>query len=181
MSESTNSKGYRSSRASILNSVVQIQNVRNPDLCPLLLSIRDLYHPSPVASGFFCIWILFSPGSFCIMSFPSESFPIRTVFYSVSVTWVLLHSDFRHSVGLKGLSHEMYLAFDDLVLGLSRGRGHFLKLFRCSNDFILQNTCHQKRNPSRGTVPLSFYIQGSGAEYSVSTGYTGRQHAIFMR
>ncbi len=33
---------------------------------------------------------------------------------------------------LKGLSHEMDLAFDDnvwLVLGLNRGRGHFFLIF----------------------------------------------------
>ncbi len=34
-------------------------------------------------------------------------------------------------VYLKGLSHEMDLAFDDMY-------GYFFIFFRCSNDFILQ-------------------------------------------
>jgi hypothetical protein len=44
-------------------------------------------------------------------------------------------------VNLKGLSHEMDLAFDDMCMVSFRpklGTGPFLKFFRCSNDFITQ-------------------------------------------
>jgi hypothetical protein len=42
------------------------------------------------------------------------------------------------TIPLKGLSHEMDLAFDDmygywLVLGLNRGRGNFFKIFQLLN------------------------------------------------
>ncbi len=44
------------------------------------------------------------------------------------------HTNEKKYNALKGLSHEMNLAFDDmydvwLVLGLSRGRGHSLNLY----------------------------------------------------
>jgi hypothetical protein len=49
---------------------------------------------------------------------------------------------------LKGLSHEMDLAFDDmlwLVLGINRGRGHLIKIFWCANDFINKKCIYCER------------------------------------
>ncbi len=42
---------------------------------------------------------------------------------------------------IKGLSHEMDLAFEKnewSVLGLNKGRGHLFKFFSCSNDCLKQ-------------------------------------------
>ncbi len=139
------------------------------------------FHPGPfpsvscpVTSSFFSIWILFSNGVLCIcfLSIRVLSHPHRFVLSSCDVgPSPFGHSAFRRFKGTVSWDGFGFWWHAWLVLGLHR----------CSNDFILQNTCHQKRNPSRETVPLNYDIQGSGADYTVSTGYTGGQHAIFMR